>query len=225
MKRKDGQGAGVSGRAVEAGVSADEAVVGSAGAGEKYQRILDAAVEVIAERGYFNSPVSAIAARAGVADGTIYLYFKSKDDVLKAALESRLGHFHAVVAKKFETLRGAREQLEYIAWYHLQSATADRSMAVLMQTEMRQSAQFIQEFSQLHIVRYIQLVREVVRRGQEQGVFRRELSDGVVAHCFFGAIDELLSSTLFGSRPYDARETAEQVIEVLLHGISVGTTK
>ena len=212
MKRRDG-----SGEAAEADLAG--AGGGVAGGGEKYQRILDAAVEVIAERGYFNSPVSAIAARAGVADGTIYLYFKSKDDVLKAALESRLGRFYKVVAKKFETLQGAREQLEFIAWYHLESATADRSMAILMQTEMRQSAQFIEEFSQTHIVRYIQLVREVVRRGQEQGVFRKELSDGVVAHCLFGAIDELLSSMIFGSRPYDARETAGQVLEILLNGI------
>ncbi len=187
--------------------------------GEKYQRILDAAVEVIAERGYFNSPVSAIAARAGVADGTIYLYFKSKDDLLKAALAARLGHFHATVAKKFETVKDAKEQLEFVARLHLESATSDRSMAILMQTEMRQSAQFIQEFSLTHIARYIQLLREVVRRGQEQGVFRREISDGVVAHCLFGAIDELLSSLLFTSRPYDARETAAQAIQILLHGI------
>ena len=46
----------------------------------------------------------------------------------------------------------------------------------------------------------IQVVREVVRRGQWEGIFRRDVSDGVVAHCMFGAIDELLSSAVFTGR-------------------------
>jgi TetR/AcrR family fatty acid metabolism transcriptional regulator len=190
------------------------------GGGEKYQRILDAAVEVIAERGYFNSPVSAIAKRAGVADGTIYLYFKSKDDVLRTAIDSTFEKFYRQVAEAFVTLDGPREQLEYIAQSHLESHSVNRSMVVLMQTEMRQSAKFIEEFSHHHLVKYIQMVREVVRRGQEQGIFRQDISDGVVAHCMFGAIDELLSSAVFTGREYDAKDTAAQVMDVLLNGIA-----
>ena len=189
---------------------------------DKYQRILDAAVEVIAERGYFNSPVSAIAKRAGVADGTIYLYFKSKDEVLQTAIDSTLGRFFGQVEEQFQTLTDPRAQLEYIARVHLESHSIHRSMTVLMQTEMRQSAQFLARFSRHHLLRYIQMVREVIRRGQEQGVFRRDLSDGVVAHCMFGAIDELLSSAVFTGRTYDPGTTARQVMDVLLHGISVG---
>jgi TetR/AcrR family fatty acid metabolism transcriptional regulator len=186
---------------------------------EKYQRILDAAVEVIAERGYFRSPVSAIADRAGVADGTIYLYFKSKDDVLRTAIDTTFNRFYKQVEEEFKTLRGPREQLEYIAQVHLESSAVNRSMAILMQTEMRQSAKFIAEFSH-HQVKYIQVVREVVRRGQQEGIFRRDVSDGVVAHCMFGAIDELLSSAVFTGRVYDAKATAAQVIDVLLNGIT-----
>ena len=191
-------------------------------AGEKYQRILDAAVEVIAENGYFNSPVSAIAARAGVADGTIYLYFKSKDDVLRTAIDTTFGRFYRQVEEQFKTMHSPREQMEYIARLHLESSSVNRSMAVLMQTEMRQSAKFIAEFSHHHLVKYIQVVREVVRRGQQEGVFRQDVSDGVVAHCMFGAIDELLSSAIFTNREYNAQKTASQVMDVLLHGIGVG---
>jgi len=187
---------------------------------EKYQRILDAAVEVIAENGYFRSPVSAIAKRAGVADGTVYLYFKSKDDVLRTAIDLTFNQFYKQVEEKFLTLKGPREQLEYIAEVHLESHAVNRSMAVLMQTEVRQSAKFIAEFSHHHLVRYIQVVREVVRRGQQEGIFRRDISDGVVAHCMFGAIDELLSSAVFTGRIYDAKSTAGQVMDVLLNGIT-----
>ena len=106
-------------RAVSKAVSglptAGSVAVPATGVGsEKYQRILDAAVEVIAENGYFHSPVSAIAARAGVADGTIYLYFKSKDDVLRTAIDKMFEQFFGQVEKEFETLKGPREQLEFI---------------------------------------------------------------------------------------------------------------
>ncbi len=189
---------------------------------EKYQRILDAAVEVIAENGYFNSPVSAIAARAGVADGTIYLYFKSKDDVLRTAIDANFSRFYQRVTERFETLDDPREQLAYIAEVHLESGTVNRSMAILMQTEVRQSAKFIAEFSRHHLVKYIQVVREVIRRGQAQGLIRADISDGIVAHCMFGAIDELLSSAVFTGRVYDAKTTAAQVLDVLLNGITAG---
>jgi TetR/AcrR family fatty acid metabolism transcriptional regulator len=187
---------------------------------EKYHRILEAAVEVIAERGYFNSPVSAIAKRAGVADGTIYLYFKSKDDVLRTAIDENFNKFHRAADEAFKTLTGPREQLEYIARVHLESHAVNRSMAIVMQTEVRQSAKFIAEFSHHHLVKYIQLVREVVRRGQQEGIFRQDVSDGVLAHCMFGAIDELLSSAVFTGRVYDSKDTAAQVMDVLLNGIT-----
>jgi TetR/AcrR family transcriptional regulator, fatty acid metabolism regulator protein len=206
-------------RATES-VSVDTATPATGPGSEKYQRILDAAVEVIAEHGYFSSPVSAIAKRAGVADGTIYLYFKSKDDVLRTAIDETFNKFHRQVEEEFKTLTGPREQLEYIAQVHLESHAVNRSMAILMQTEVRQSAKFIAEFSHHHLVKYIQVVREVVRRGQQEGIFRRDVSDGVVAHCMFGAIDELLSSAVFTGRVYDAKATAAQVMDVLLNGIT-----
>jgi TetR/AcrR family fatty acid metabolism transcriptional regulator len=188
--------------------------------GDKYQRILEAAVEVIAERGYFNSPVSAIAKRAGVADGTLYLYFKSKDEVLRTAIDTTFDGFFKQVEAQFQVLTDPRERLEYIVRIHLESHSINRSMTVLMQTEMRQSAGFIAEFSHHHLVRYIQLVREVIREGQGQGIFRQDVSDGFVAHCMFGAIDELLSSAVFTGREYDAKATARQLLDVLLHGIA-----
>src|ERR1700734_1641748 len=202
--------------------STDSATPATGPGSEKYQRILDAAVEGIAERGYFKSPVSAIAKRAGVADGTVYLYFKSKDDVLRTAIDETFNKFYRLVEEEFRTLKGPREQLEYIAFVHLESHAVNRSMAVLMQTEMRQSARFIAEFSHHHLVKYIQVVREVVRRGQQEGIFRRDVSDGVVAHCMFGAIDELLSSAVFTGRIYDSKATAAQVLDVLMNGIKEG---
>jgi TetR/AcrR family fatty acid metabolism transcriptional regulator len=155
-----------------------------------------------------------------VADGTVYLYFKNKDDVLRTAIDQNFNRFHQRVLERFADLHDPREQLLYIAETHLESNSENRAMAIVMQTEVRQSARFIAEFSHHHLVRYIQVVREVIRRGQQQGIFRQDISDGVVAHCMFGAIDELLSSAVFTGRSYDAKATARQVLDVLLHGIA-----
>jgi TetR/AcrR family fatty acid metabolism transcriptional regulator len=201
--------------------SAPGPVAAGGQAGDKYQRILDAAVEVIAENGYFQSPVSKIAARAGVADGTIYLYFKSKDEVLRAAIDRMMQRFYDGVEQEFQRVTDPRGQLEAIGRLHLEAVTVNRSMAIVMQTEVRQSAKFIAEFSHKHLVRYIQMVREIVRRGQEAGVFRKELSAGVVAQCWFGAIGELLTTAIFTGREYDAKATVKQVLDVMLNGIGV----
>ncbi len=131
-------------------------------------------------------------------------------------------NFIGQAEEAFKTLTGPREQLEYIARVHLESHAVNRNMAIVMQTEVRQSAKFIAEFSHHHLVKYIQLVREVVRRGQQEGIFRQDVSDGVVAHCMFGAIDELLSSAVFTGRVYDSKDTAAQVMDVLLNGIRRG---
>jgi len=213
-------GAGSKAKRGAAGVAEGEAA-GFGPGSEKYELILDAAVAVIAENGYFQSPVSKIASRAGVADGTVYLYFKNKDEVLRAAIDRTVDRFFARVEEEFKRVKGPRERLETIGRLHLATQGVDRHIAVFMQTEMRQSAQFVAEFSQKHMARYIQLVREVVKQGQAEGVFRKELSDGLVAHVWFGAIDELLSSAVFTGRNYDAKVTSKRVMDMLLHGIGV----
>lgn len=191
---------------------------------DKYQRILDAAIEVIAENGYFNSPVSAIAARAGVADGTIYLYFKNKDHVLRTAIDSAFRDFFTRVKAALMQVSGAREQLHTVARLQLETLAAHRSLAIVMQTEVRQSAKFIAEFSHQHLVDYLNLVREIVRKGQHEGIFRADVPDRVVAHCLFGALDEMVSSWVFTGRAFDPQTTAAQVLDVILNGIATGSS-
>lgn len=187
--------------------------------GDKHLRILDAAVDVIAEHGFFNARVSEIAARAGVADGTVYLYFKSKDHILREAINTAFRSFFDRAKCEIQGVDSARSQLEILARLHLETLAAHRNLAIVMQTEVRQSARFIAEFSHQHLVDYLNLVREVIRAGQAQGVFRADVSDRIVAHCMFGALDEMVSSWVFTGRPFDPDKTASAVLNVILLGI------
>lgn len=187
--------------------------------GDKYRRILDAAIDVIAENGFFNARINEIAHRAGVADGTVYLYFKNKDHILRAAIDSGFQQFFAQIRDGLDRAGSCRERLEIIARLHLEALSQRRALAVLMQTEVRQSANFVEGFSHQHIIDYLNLVRGVVRQGHESGELRPGLSDRVVAHCLFGAVDEIVSSWVFGGRTFDPATTAAQIVDILFNGI------
>lgn len=191
----------------------------SARASEKYQRILDAAVEVIAENGYFQSRVTDIAARAGVADGTIYLYFKNKEQVLMAAIDSAFAAFLKRARSEISRTQKPQERLRRLAQLHLEALGADRSLAIVFQTELRQSAKFLAQFSHHQLLEYFNLIREVVREGQRSGVFRPELSDKIVANCFFGALDEMVTSWMLSEHDYPLAGAADAVVDVILQGM------
>src|SRR5437762_12771341 len=189
--------------------------------GDKYQRILEAAVEVIAEHGFFNARVADIAQRAGVADGTIYLYFKSKDQILMAAISNAFGAFLELARAEVKSASEPRDQLRRLALLHLTSLGSNRNLAIVFQTELRQSARFLAQFSQHELKRYFDLIRAVVRSGQRQGRFRPELPEKIVANCFFGALDEMVTSWLLSEHEYSLAGAADAVVEVLLGGLEM----
>lgn len=187
--------------------------------GEKYRRILDAAIDVIAENGFFNARINEIAQRAGVADGTVYLYFKNKDHILREAIDDGFHHFFARVREGLDATTTCRDRLEVMARIHLETLFQRRNVAILMQTEVRQSAKFVAGFSQQHIFDYLNLVRGVVKQGQLSGELRGDISDRIVAHCLFGALDEVVNSWVFAGRMYEPVPTAAQIVDILFNGI------
>lgn len=185
----------------------------------KHARILQAAFEVFAEHGYFNSRVSDIAHRAGVADGTIYLYFKNKEQILMAAIDHAFHSFMRAAKEELATMKDPRRKLQRLARLHLEVLGANRGVAMVFQTELRQSARFLSEFSHQHLIEYFDLVREIVRAGQQQGCFRREVSDKIAANCFFGALDAMVTSWLLSERDYKLGPAADALVDVILNGM------
>ncbi len=186
---------------------------------DKYQRILDAAVAVIAEKGYWQAKVAEIADRAGVADGTIYLYYKNKEQLLMAAIDSAFDAFLERARAELAQLEGPKQRLHRLAFLHLDMLGANRNLAVVFQTELRHSAKFLAQFSRHRLVEYFDMIRGIVREGQQAGVFRAEVSDKIAAQCFFGAVDEMVTSWVLSERDYKLSATAESVVELILSGM------
>lgn len=189
--------------------------------GDKREAILRAATRVFARNGYFNSKVADIAGAAGVADGTVYLYFKSKEEILHSIFDRSVDEAVADGRQQLEKLDDPREKLRRIAWLHLERLGADRDLAVVFQVELRGSTKFMEEFSAAGFAEYLALIRTTFEEGQAAGVFRQELNSKVMAKILFGALDEMATNWIISKRRYKLAPMADQVLDIFLHGVAV----
>jgi TetR/AcrR family transcriptional regulator, fatty acid metabolism regulator protein len=187
---------------------------------DKREAILRAAIRVFARNGYFNSKVADIAREAGVADGTVYLYFKSKEEILHSIFDRSMGEAIADGRKQLEGISDAREKLRRIALLHLERLGADRDLAVVFQVELRGSTKFMEEFSAAGFAEYLGLIRSTIEEGQDAGLFRPQLNAKLLAKILFGALDEMATNWILSKRRYKLAPLAEQVLDIFLHGVS-----
>ncbi len=186
---------------------------------DKYQRILDAAVAVFAEKGFFVARISDIADRANVADGTVYLYFKNKEEILMTAINTAFDAFMHHARIELEKIPSPAARLRRLAYLHLAALGSNRNLAVVFQMELRQSTRFIAEFSHHQMLEYLGLVRAAIREGQERGDFRRDMPEKFAANCFFGAIDEMVTSWILSDHDYPLTNVSDVVLDILLNGM------
>jgi TetR/AcrR family fatty acid metabolism transcriptional regulator len=185
---------------------------------DKREAILRAATKVFAESGYFNSKVADVARVAGVADGTVYLYFKSKEEILRSIFERGVGEMLAEARARIRGLTDPRERLREIARLHLESLSADRDLAIVFQVELRGSTKFMEEFSAAGLAEYLQLIRETFEEGQRAGLFRAELNAKIVAKVLFGALDEMATNWILSPRRYKLAPLADTALDIILDG-------
>ena len=186
---------------------------------DKREAILRAAITVFARCGYFNSKVADIAREAGVADGTVYLYFKSKEDILHSIFDRSVDEALGAAKERVEQLSDPREKLRQIAHMHLERLGADRDLAVVFQVELRGSTKFMEEFSAAGFAEYLSLIRTTFEEGQRAGMFRADLNARVVAKVLFGALDEMATNWILSKRRYKLAPMADQVLDIFLNGV------
>ena len=186
---------------------------------EKYQRILEAAVKVFAELGFHQSTISQIAKAAGVADGTIYLYFKNKDDILVQFYEYKTRQVFKTFRQAVDQADSAVGKLRNLIHAHLDAFQKDYNMAIVYQVETRQQRRFaekpIKEMSKM----YRDIISEVVELGQEEGTMRRDLYMGMVKRLINGAVDEVINAWIHTGCSYDLVSMADPLVELFIHGI------
>ena len=185
----------------------------------KYHLILEAAVKVFARQGFYQSTVAQIAKEAGVADGTIYLYFKNKDDIL-------VNFFHYKTKQVFERFRvevdkaeSGLDKLRNLIRRHLAEFQKDRDMAVLYQVGTHQIDRLAEEQIRDMSKMYQDIVSEIVEVGQQEGSIRKDLYVGLVKRFILGGVDEVINTWLHSESDYDLVSMADPLVELFIRGI------
>ena len=194
-------------------------VVRPSASGDKRDAILRAATKVFAQHGYFQSQVADVAKVAGVAAGTVYLYFKGKDDLLVSIFERSMREVLAEGRAAIEGIADPAERLRQLAHLHLGRLGRDRSLAVVFQVELRQSVKFMERFSESFLQDYFKLIRQAIADGQQRGAFRKDLSATTATKIFFGALDEMATNWVLSRRKYDLSAEAEAVVDLFINGV------
>jgi len=188
---------------------------------DKREQILQAAATVFAAKGFFGARVSDIAGKAKVADGTIYLYFKGKEEILAALFALAMNRFLDRARSELASLEGAEARLEKLAHFHLEQVGSNRDLAVVFQVELRHSQKFMELVSTTILADYLKLIQQVISEGQAEGVLRQELQASTVAKCLFGMLDEMATNWVLSHRQYRLEDLAPVVTDLFLGGTRV----
>jgi TetR/AcrR family fatty acid metabolism transcriptional regulator len=188
--------------------------------GDKYHRIIKAATKVFAKRGFFHAKVSDIAKEAHVADGTIYLYFENKDDILISLFEEQMQVVLGNMMEEISKEKDAVKKIEKFALTHLKLIELNKNVAEIIQVELRQSSKFMKEYKNERFLQYLNLIDDIIKEGQEQGIFKEEIIPGIAKRAFFGALDEMSRFWVLSShKKYDIETAAKQISGYFLYGL------
>lgn len=185
----------------------------------KYMQIIDAAVEVIAENGYHQSQVSKIAKQAGVADGTIYLYFKNKEDILISLFKEKMGQFIERMEEDIKEKATAKEKLALVISKHFSLLAGDHNLAIVTQLELRQSNLELRQKINEILKGYLNILDGILTEGIQSGELKEDLDVRLARQMIFGTIDETVTTWVMNDQKYDLAALSDSVLELLVSGI------
>ncbi len=186
----------------------------------KHHKIIQAAAKVFAEKGFYNSRVSEIAKEANVADGTIYLYFKNKDDILISLFEEEFGQIVENIRRELSEEKDALHKIRRFAFAHLAIVSKQPHLAEVLGVEVRQSSKFMKEYINKPFIEYLNLLRSVFFEGQEAGLIRKDLTPGIMKRALFGALDEMARYwVLSAKKKHSIQQAAQQISDVFIRGV------
>ena len=191
---------------------------------DKPQQIIHAAVRVFARKGYYNSRVADIAREAGIAAGTIYLYFKTKDDILVTLFRDKMAEFVDALRKSIAGEPDAASKVRRLVSLHFRMLEENPDLAEVVQVELRQGQKFFRGASGQEIGAYFALIGSVLEEGVTEGRFRPGLPVTVATKMLFGAMDQMATSWVLGKRGYRLADTADAVAEIFLQGVAATTS-
>jgi TetR/AcrR family fatty acid metabolism transcriptional regulator len=192
---------------------------------KKLQRkteIVEAAVKVFAEKGFFKAKVSDVAKEAGIADGTVYLHFKNKDDLLIYLFENKMEHilmrFNSQLAESIDPI----EKMKLFFQIYFKIIKEDKKLAEVFQVELRQSAKFLKDYHNQKFIDFLNIIGGIIKQGKQDGFFNPELNTNVTKILIFGALDETARQWILGTNSkYSLKEAVDHISSILITGLLI----
>jgi len=187
---------------------------------DKPQQIVDAATRVFARAGYYNSRVADIAREAGIASGTIYLYFRTKEEILVTLFREKMAEFVAHLRREIAGEPDPVRRIRRLVWLHFTVLEQNPALAEVVQVELRQGHKFFRGASAHEVAAYFELIGSVLEDGVAAGRFQADLPVKVATKVLFGAMDQMATSWVLGKRGYRLADTADAVATIFLKGVT-----
>jgi TetR/AcrR family fatty acid metabolism transcriptional regulator len=186
----------------------------------KPQQIIDAAIRVFARAGYYNSRVSDIAREAGIASGTIYLYFKTKDEILVTLFRDKMAEWVEFVRSQIAAELDPVAKLRRLVALHFAVLESNPDLAEVVQVELRQGHKFFRGASAHEVSAYFALIGGVLEEGIAGGRIRADVPVKLATKMLFGAMDQVATSWVLGKRAYQLSDAADAVASIFLRGVT-----
>ncbi|MBN2829370.1 MAG: TetR/AcrR family transcriptional regulator [Candidatus Cloacimonetes bacterium] len=182
---------------------------------QKRDAIIKSAIEVFAQKGFHNAKISDIAKRAKVADGTVYLYFNNKDDLMIQAMSELLTEKLFELKKRLTVEKKAINKLYRFFQIHAQALTGDRNVARFITVELRQCQEFYEKYPEFTpIADYIDFVEDLITQAIEDGDIRKEINPRAYAMILLGTVDFVVTQWVLGKDNMSLEKTIEQISQV-----------
>lgn len=185
----------------------------------KKQLILRVATEIFAEKGFNEATIVEIARRANIAEGSIYDYFKNKEDLLFSIPEERMEHFLSGLQEHLEGIQGAPAKLRKLIWYHLNFYEKNKDYVLILLQNIHLNPRFYATRA-YHLIReFSKLVAQIIEEGKREGSLKENLDSRLVRDALLGAIEHItIRGSILGRFP-NLSTMAEPLYEIFINGI------
>ncbi len=188
----------------------------------KHDKIIEGAIKVFAKKGFYNAKVSEIAREANVADGTIYLYFKNKDDILISLFEEKVDLIIHRMEAELNKVDDPMDKIRTFVEHHMRLVRENKSLSEVIQIELRQSSKFMRRYLPVKFLEYLDLIGHIIEDGKRRGVIREDIIPAIAKRAIFGALDEMSLYWVLTRKPkYSLEQSIEQISMFFIDGLRV----
>ena len=183
------------------------------------EAIIQAAIEVFGKKGFKSASISEIAKKAGIADGTIYQYFKNKEDLLFSIPIEKTIEFSHQLDLHLEGILGALNKLRKFVWYYLYFFKTNPEYGRILMLDMRVSRSFVQTETYEFLKQAVGQSMNILVEGRKEGLIRQDTDIYVQRHMILGTLEHMVARWLLKGEEYDLLEYYEGACRILIDGL------